>query len=161
MGWSPEVTVAAVVMHDGRFLMVEERIRGRLVLNQPAGHLEDRETLLAAAIRETREETAWRFEPRALIGTYLWRNPADGRGYLRFAFCGEVDDHRPQQALDKGIVRAAWLSHAELLAQAGRLRSPLVMRCIDDYLLGTRQPLDSVACLDLETALHAPSVVNL
>jgi len=161
MEWNPEVTVAAVVMHDARFLMVEERIRGRLVLNQPAGHLEDRETLLAAAIRETREETAWRFQPRALVGTYLWRNPSDGRGFLRFAFSGEVDDHRPQQALDKGIVRAVWLTHAELQAQAARLRSPLVMRCIDDFLLGRRQSLDSVACLDLETALHAPSVVNL
>ena len=141
--------------------MVEERIGGRLVLNQPAGHLEDRETLLAAVIRETREETAWRFHPQALVGTYLWRNPIDGRSFLRFAFCGEVDDHRPQQPLDKGIVRAVWLSQAELQAQAARLRSPLVMRCIDDYLLGKRQPLDSVACLDLETALYAPSVVNL
>jgi len=161
MEWNPEVTVAAVVMRDARFLMVEERIRGRLVLNQPAGHLEDRETLLAAAIRETREETAWRFQPHALIGTYLWRSPLDGRGFLRFAFAGEVDDHRPQQPLDKGIVRAVWLSHAELQAQVARLRSPLVMRCIDDFLLGRKQPLDAVACMDLETALHAPSVVNL
>ena len=161
MEWNPEVTVAAIVMHDRRFLMVEERVKGRLVLNQPAGHLEDRETLLAATIRETREETAWRFHPQALVGTYLWRSPIDGRSFLRFAFCGEADDHRPQQSLDKGIVRAVWLSQAELLAQGARLRSPLVMRCIDDYLLGKRQPLDSVACLDLETALYAPSVVNL
>jgi 8-oxo-dGTP pyrophosphatase MutT (NUDIX family) len=161
MGWNPEVTVAAVVMRDQRFLMVEERISGRLVLNQPAGHLEDGETLLAAAIREAREETAWRFVPQSLVGAYLWRHPDNGRSFLRFAFCGDVDDHRPQQPLDRGIVRALWLSAAELSAQSPRLRSPLVMRCIEDFLAGKRLPLDTVACLDLESALRAPSVVNL
>jgi len=161
MRWNPDVTVAAVVMRDGRYLVVEERISGRLVLNQPAGHLEDGETLVEAVIREAREETAWRFAPQALVGIYLWRNPLNGRSFLRFAFCGEVDDHRPRQALDKGIVRALWLTQAELAAQATRLRSPLVMRCIEDYLSGKRQPLDSVACLDLESALNVPSVVNL
>src|SRR5882672_10221362 len=100
MRWNPEVTVAAIVEREGRFLMVEERIRGRLVLNQPAGHLEDRETLLEAVVRETREETAWRLTPQALVGTYLWRSP-DERTFLRFAFCGVVDDHRPTEPLDK------------------------------------------------------------
>ena len=161
MSWNPEVTVAAVVLREDRFLVVEERISGGLVFNQPAGHLEPGETLLDAVIRETREETAWRFTPRALVGTYLWRNPHDGRGFLRFAFCGEVDDHRPAQPLDRGIVRAAWVTGHELAAQPSRLRSPLVMRCIDDFLAGRRQPLDSVACLDLDGALHVPSVVNL
>lgn len=161
MPWNSDVTVAAVVMREQRFLVVEERIAGRLVLNQPAGHLEEGETLLDAVVREAREETAWRFEPQALVGTYLWRNPDNGRGFLRFAFCGEVTDHRAQQALDRGIVRALWLSAAELQAQPARLRSPLVMRCVDDFLLGKRQPLDSVACLDLETARTAPAVVNL
>jgi len=159
--WNPEVTVAAVVERDGRFLMVEERITGRLVLNQPAGHLEDRETLIEAAVRETREETAWRFHPEALVGTYLWRNPLNGRSFLRFAFCGDVDDHQPQQPLDTGIVRTLWLSAAELQAQPARLRSPLVMRCIEDFLQGRRQPLDSVSALDLQTALSVPAVVNL
>src|SRR5215510_14441807 len=158
MGFNPEITDAAVVMRDGRFLMVEERIAGELVFNQPAGHLEDGESLEAAVIREAREETAWRFAPQALVGIYLWRNPLNGRSFLRFAFCGEVDDHRPKQPLDKGIVRALWLTQAELAAQPARLRSPLVMRCIEDYLSGKRQPLDSVACLDLESALNAPSV---
>ncbi len=161
MAWKPDVTVAAVVMRDGRFLVVEERIGGRLLFNQPAGHVEDHETLLAAVIRETREETAWRFEPRALVGTYLWRNPVNEHSFLRFTFCGDVDDHRPAQPLDKGIVRALWLSRDELLTHSSRLRSPLVMRCIDDYLLGKQQPLDSVACLDLESAVRVPSVVNL
>jgi 8-oxo-dGTP pyrophosphatase MutT (NUDIX family) len=159
--WNPDVTVAAVVERDGRFLVVEERIAGRLVLNQPAGHLEDGETLLAAVIRETREETAWRFAPQALVGVYLWRNPDDGRSFLRFAFCGTVDDHQAAQPLDRGIQRALWLSREQLLAQAGRLRTPLVMRCLDDYLLGRRQPLDSVTSLSLETAVHFGAVVNL
>jgi 8-oxo-dGTP pyrophosphatase MutT (NUDIX family) len=161
MEWNPEVTVAAVAMRDGRLLMVEERIAGRLVLNQPAGHLEKHETLLEAVIRETREETAWRFAPQALVGTYLWRNPDNDRSFLRFTFCGEIDDHRAHQPLDQGIVRALWLSPQELRAQPARLRSPLVLRCLDDFLAGKRQALDSVACLDLESAIRAPAVVNL
>jgi 8-oxo-dGTP pyrophosphatase MutT (NUDIX family) len=139
MGWNPEVTVAAVVERERRFLMVEEKIAGRLVFNQPAGHLEDRETLLEAVIRETREETAWRLIPEALVGIYLWRNPDNGRSFLRFAFCGGVDDHQPSQPL----------------------RSPLVLRCLDDYLLGRRQPLDSVSTLGMEAALQVGAVVNL
>ena len=152
MAFNPEVTVAAVVERDSRYLLVEERIAGRLVLNQPAGHLEDRETLLDAVIREAREETAWHFVPTALVGTYLWRSPDSGRSFLRFAFCGDVDDFRADQALDTGIVRAVWLSREQILNQQARLRSPLVLRCIDDYLLGRRQPLDSVSALDLESA---------
>lgn len=159
--WRPDVTVATVVEREGHFLFVEERVRGELVLNQPAGHLEDRETLIEAAVRETREETAWRFHPEALVGTYLWRNPLNGRSFLRFAFCGTVDDHHPQQALDTGIARPLWLSPAELEAQPARLRSPLVMRCIEDFLQGRRQPLDSVSALDLQTSLTFPAIVNL
>jgi len=161
MGWNPEVTVAAIVELDRRFLIVEERVSGRLVLNQPAGHLEDRETLVEAVIRETREETAWRFHPEALVGTYLWRNPADGRSFLRFAFCGTVDDHRSQQPLDAGIVRALWVSHPQLLAQTSRLRSPMVLRCLQDYLLGKRQPLDSVACISEDSAHQVGAVGSL
>jgi 8-oxo-dGTP pyrophosphatase MutT (NUDIX family) len=161
MRWNPEVTVAAVAERDNRFLMVEERIAGRLVLNQPAGHLEDGETLVEAVIRETREETAWRFRPEALVGTYLWRSPVDGRSFLRFAFCGTVDDHQVQQPLDAGIHRALWISHEQLLAQSSRHRSPMVMRCLQDFLLGRRQSLDTVACLGLESALQIDAVVNL
>jgi 8-oxo-dGTP pyrophosphatase MutT (NUDIX family) len=161
MGWNPEVTVAAIVEVDRRFLVVEERVAGRLVLNQPAGHLEDRETLVEAVIRETREETAWRFQPEALIGSYLWRNPADGRTFLRFAFCGTVDDHRPQQPLDAGIVRAVWMSHQQLLAQPSRLRSPMVLACLQDYLLGKRLPLDSAACVSEDSGPQVGAVISL
>ena len=160
MPLTPEVTVAAVVVRHGRFLLVEERIGGQLVLNQPAGHLEDGETLVEAVIRETREETAWRFHPEALVGTYLYRSP-EGRSFLRFAFCGTVDDHRAQQPLDSGILRALWMTHEQMLAQSSRLRSPLVLRCLQDYLLGRRQALDTVACLGLETALQMDNVVSL
>jgi len=149
---SPDITVAAVTESDGRFLVVEERINRRLVFNQPAGHVEHGETLLQAVVREVREETAWRFEPKALIGVYLWRNPASGRSYLRFAFTGTVADHDATQPLDRGIVRTHWLSRAELLAREPQLRSPLVMRCIEDYLGGTRKPLASVGKLNLATA---------
>jgi len=161
MRWNPAITVAAVVEQDGRFLVVEERIEGRLVLNQPAGHLEDRETLIEAAVRETREETAWCFHPEALVGVYLWRNPVNERSYLRFAFCGTVDDHQPKLPLDIGIVRAAWMSREQLVAQTPRLRSPLVLRCLDDFLRGSRQSLDSVASLGPDDALHVDAVVNL
>jgi 8-oxo-dGTP pyrophosphatase MutT (NUDIX family) len=152
MSLKARITVAAVVERAGRFLFVEERIARRLVLNQPAGHVEDGETLLAAVIRETREETAWKFEPQALLGIYLWRNPSDGVTTLRFGFAGQVTDHDARQRLDTGIARAIWLSRDELLVQADRLRSPLVLRSVDDYLRGQRQSLDAIAHLDVRTA---------
>ncbi len=161
MPLQPDITVAAVVESAGRFLVVEERIQGRLVINQPAGHVEDRETLLAAVIREAREETAWAFTPEALVGTYLWRHPETQVSFLRFAFCGSVADHRPTQPLDRGIVRAAWMTRAELMATEHRLRSPLVLRCIDDFLRGQRFALDSVAHIDLESAPRVRAVINL
>ena len=152
MARSPEITVAAVTETDGRFLVVEERINRRLVFNQPAGHVEQGETLLAAVVREVREETAWGFQPEALIGVYLWRNPNSGRSTMRFTFTGSVADHDARQPLDRGIVTTHWLSRTDLMEREQRLRSPLVLRCIEDYLAGTRLPLDPVANLDLQTA---------
>jgi 8-oxo-dGTP pyrophosphatase MutT (NUDIX family) len=151
----PAITVAAVAEADGRFLLVEEIIDHRRVFNQPAGHLEPGETLLEAVIREAREETAWRFAPEALVGVYLWRSPDSGRAFLRFAFRGCVSDHDPAQPLDAGIVGTHWLSHHELKGQEPRLRSPLVLRCVEDYLAGHRLPLETVANLDLNTARTA------
>ena len=152
MPLKPDVTVAAVIDNGGQFLVVEERINHKLVFNQPAGHVEIGETLIEAAIREVREETAWLFEPVAMLGAYLWRNPANGRSTLRFAFSGTVSDHHAAQPLDRGIVTTHWLTRAELVEREQRLRSPLVLRCIDDYAAGKRLPLDSVAYLDLHTA---------
>jgi 8-oxo-dGTP pyrophosphatase MutT (NUDIX family) len=152
MARTPDITVAAVTETDGRFLVVEERINRRLVFNQPAGHVEQGETLIAAVVREVREETAWGFVPQALLGVYLWRNPATGRAYMRFAFTGRVIDHDAAQPLDRGIVRTHWLSRQDLQEREPRLRSPLVLRCIEDYLGGTRLPLEPIATLNLQSA---------
>ena len=146
MSWKPHVTVAAVVERNSRFLIVEEVSDGQLVYNQPAGHLDEGESLIKAAVRETQEETAWSFSPVALVGIYRWHNPGSNRTYLRVCFTGPCTTHDPNQRLDKGIVRAEWLSRAELSA-SGRLRSPLVLRCIDDYLAGIRYPLSLLSDL--------------
>lgn len=148
----PEITVAAIAESEGRFLVVEERINQRLVFNQPAGHVELGESLLTAVVREVREETAWRFEPQSVIGVYLWRSPESGVTTMRFAFGGSVDDHRAAQPLDNGIVATHWLSREDLCERQRRLRSPLVMRCIDDYLEGKRLPIEALGHLDLSTA---------
>jgi 8-oxo-dGTP pyrophosphatase MutT (NUDIX family) len=145
MRWCPDLTVAAIVARGDRFLVVEERINGQLVLNQPAGHVEDAESIVSACIRETLEESAWVFTPQHLVGTYLWRTPRSGRTTLRYAFCGEVSDYDPQRRLDRGIVATHWLTRQQLAGQAHRLRGPLVLRCIDDYLAGQRFDLSAVA----------------
>jgi 8-oxo-dGTP pyrophosphatase MutT (NUDIX family) len=155
---NPDVTVAAVIERGGRFLIVEERIGQRLLLNQPAGHVELDETLLAAVAREVNEESAWRFAPRALVGVYQWRNPARRRSFLRFAFCGEVTGHNPAQRLDHGIVTTHWLTAEELRAQPERLRSPLVLRCIEDYLAGNRADPAAVGALDRDAARAVPAL---
>jgi 8-oxo-dGTP pyrophosphatase MutT (NUDIX family) len=153
MGRRPEITVAAIVETDGRFLVVEERVNRRVLFNQPAGHVEHGETLLAAVVREAREETAWRFEPQSLLGVYLWRNPASGREILRFAFTGRVLDHDAAQPLDHGIIATHWLTRSDMEARQERLRSPLVLRCVRDYLAGERHELNGIAQLDLESAV--------
>jgi 8-oxo-dGTP pyrophosphatase MutT (NUDIX family) len=153
-----EITVAAVTETDGRFLVVEERISRRLVINQPAGHVEHGETLLEAVVREVREETAWLFTADELLGVYLWRHPGTGRTTKRFAFTGSVSDHRNGQSLDKCIIATHWLTHAELKGREPQLRSPLVLRCVDDYLAGHRQALASVAALDLGSAQAVAAV---
>ena len=145
--WKPHVTVAAVIEQHGRYLVVEESIEGKTVYNQPAGHLEPGESLIDAVIRETREESAWRFTPEALTGIYLWDQPGASRTFLRFAFCGAHSHHRPEQSLDQGILRALWLSRDELAARAEQLRSPLVLQCIDDHAAGRRYPLDCLHTL--------------
>ena len=157
MVWKPDVTVAAVAERDGRFLLVEERASGRVVINQPAGHLEDGETFLEAIVRETLEETAWRFEPRSIVGVYVWRPEHLSRTFLRVAFAGDLVSHDPGRDLDHGIIRTRWLSRAELGHPGARLRSPLVLRCVDDYLAGVRHPLDLISHLITEPASLAAS----
>jgi len=145
MSWKPDITVAAIVADADRFLVVEEQIRGQRVFNQPAGRVEDGESLLAAVARETLEETAWTFEPEWLLGIYTWHSPTPGRSTLRFAFSGRVSAHDPSRKLDRPVIAAHWLRREQLLEPSRVLRTPLVIRCIDDYLAGQRLPLSTVA----------------
>jgi len=137
------VTVATVVSRAGQLLLVEEDKGGRRVLNQPAGHLDPGETLLQAAVRETREETGWDVRLTGFIGSYQW-TADDGTPFLRFAFEAEPLQHHPEQALDAGIVQALWLTPAALQADMARLRSPLVWQTVSDWLAGQRHPLSIV-----------------
>jgi ADP-ribose pyrophosphatase YjhB (NUDIX family) len=142
VGTRPSITVAAVIERGGRFLLVEEEDEGRIVFNQPAGHLEQHESLVEGCRREVLEESAWHFRPSELVGIYRWSRPSAEVSYLRFAFCGELGEHEPERKLDAGIVRAVWLDTDEIRALSGRHRSPLVLRCVEDYLAGRRYALE-------------------
>ncbi|MBN8453382.1 NUDIX hydrolase [Accumulibacter sp.] len=141
MIWKPNVTVAAVLERDGRFLLVEEETEYGIRFNQPAGHLDWGESLLDAAVRETLEETAYTMRPDALVGIYLYPTGAGDLAYLRFAFAGEIVGHDPARQLDAGILAAHWLTVDEIRARQAQHRSPMVLRCIDDWLAGRRYPL--------------------
>ncbi|MEO5794363.1 MAG: NUDIX hydrolase [Rhodoferax sp.] len=140
--WKPHATVAAVIERDGRFLLVEEETADGLRLNNPAGHLDRGETLAEACVRETLEETAHTFTPTALVGVY--QAALGGTTYLRFAFCGTLGDFHPERKLDHGIQRTLWMSPAEIRASSHRHRSPMLLRCVEDYLAGRRFPMDLV-----------------
>lgn len=142
--WQPDLTVAAVCERDGRFLLVEEIAKStqKKVLNQPAGHIEKGESVLEAVIRETLEETQRHFTAEALLG--LYRLEADnGKTYFRYTFVGSVSDIDPETQLDPDILDTHWLSIDEI-ATSDKLRSPLVMSCINDYLSGIRYPLSAL-----------------
>ncbi|MBS0514387.1 MAG: NUDIX hydrolase [Proteobacteria bacterium] len=145
--WRPRVTVATVVAAEGRFLLVEENIRGALVLNQPAGHLERNESLPDAALRETLEETGWTVELTDFIGVYRWNTPDASAEYLRFTFAARPVVHDLRRQLDEGIVRALWLTRDEVAAQSERHRNPMVLGNIDDWQRGRHYPLSIVQSL--------------
>lgn len=140
--WKPNTTVAAILEQNGRFLMVEEDTADGRRFNQPAGHLERGESLIEAVVRETLEETGWHFTPTALVGIYLAEKPESDISYLRFAFTGTLVRHDPSRALDDGIIAARWLTHEEIVAQQSRLRSPVVLESLHDYLQSARHPLN-------------------
>ena len=144
MIWTPRVTVAAVIEREQHFLLVEERVAGNRVFNQPAGHLERGESLVTAVCREVLEETARTFRPSAIVGIYRWSMSDPERTYLRFCFTGEASEPVPGQALDEEIVATHWLRREQLQHQDYQLRSPMVLRCIDDYLAGMRFPLEAL-----------------
>jgi 8-oxo-dGTP pyrophosphatase MutT (NUDIX family) len=144
-----DITVAASIERNGCFLTVEERAGGRIVFNQPAGHVEPGETLIDAVIRETHEETGFAFAPTAVLGIYHWYDSAEELTYLRIAFCGDATAPRGEPVLDEVIIATHWLSRAQLVAKQARLRSPMVLSCIDDHLGGARFPLSCLAELNL------------
>jgi ADP-ribose pyrophosphatase YjhB (NUDIX family) len=150
--WKPSATVAAIIEQDGKFLLVEEHTPEGLRLNNPAGHLDEGETLVQGCQRETLEETMFLFIPTHLVGIYMSRFQRVAHGaqdaqdvtYLRFAFAGSLGALQPDRSLDTGIVRTLWLSPDEVRASAARHRSPLVLQCMEDYLRGQRFPLDLI-----------------
>lgn len=141
---APHVTVATLVERDGHWLFVEERINGEAVLNQPAGHWENGESLIEAAVRETQEETAWQVAPESLIGIYSYRPPALPYTFLRIAFMAKPLAFDNEQPLDDGILRALWLTPEQCRDAGARHRSPMVQRCLDDALAGRRLPLEAL-----------------
>ncbi|MDC8785722.1 NUDIX hydrolase [Roseateles koreensis] len=158
--WKPAVTVAAIIEHGGRYLLVEEETPEGLQLNNPAGHLDPGESPQEGAVREALEETGRHFTPQALLGVYMARfvRPAaslEDVTYLRLAFSGVASEEVPGWVLDKGIVRTVWMSIDEVRASAARHRSPLVLHCIEDHLAGKRLPLDLI---HVDPSLYKPQV---
>ncbi|SFM74782.1 NUDIX hydrolase [Marinobacter pelagius] len=144
MTWTPHATVAVIVEDDrGRFLMVEEVSGGQVVFNQPAGHVEEDEAILDAVRRETLEETGWQVEPRHFLGVYTYKAPANGVTYYRFCYAAEAVRHHSYE-LDDGIIAAHWLDLDDIRQLGDKLRSPLVLQCIEDYRNGRRYPLDVI-----------------
>jgi len=147
--WKRNVTVAAVIEQDGRFLLVEEHTAQGLRLNTPAGHLDPGESPIEGCARETLEETAHAFTPTALVGIYMARSShrtgsKEDVTYLRFAFAGTLGAQEAGRALDEGIVRTVWMSADEIRACVPRHRSPLLLQCVEDHLAGKRYPLDLI-----------------
>ena len=152
-----DVTVAAVIEAHDRYLLVEELVGGRPVFNQPAGHVEAGEAVIDAVVRETREETGYWFQPKALIGIYTWQPHPTGPSFIRFCFTGPADPPDGAVELDDGIIGPCWLTVSEMEARQAQLRSPLVMRAVDDYARGIRYPLDCFSHLqpDIPTIVRA------
>jgi len=148
--WFPHITVATIVEKDGKFLMVEEDLHNKMLLNQPAGHLDEGETLVQAAIRETMEESAWLVKINHLVEFSQWTSPNSGTHFLRACFAGTAIKHNPKQVLDDGIIQALWMTRDEVAQNSLRLRSPLVLHHIDHYIAGKKFPLDFFSYYDKE-----------
>ena len=143
MIWTPHATVATIIEKDQKFLMVEEDAEGKIVINQPAGHIEANESISDAALRETLEETRWQVKLTHFVGIYTYEAP-NGITYYRFCFAADAVKHHPNLPLDTGIIDAHWLSLEMIRQQSERWRSPLVIRCLEDYANGQRMPLSII-----------------
>ncbi len=141
MVWKPHVTVAAVIEKENNFLLVEEQTPKGIEFNQPAGHLEQGETLIAAIKREVNEETAWQFEAESIVALQLWRKNPAYPSFLRVCFTGKVHSYQADQALDEEIISTHWFNYQQIKEKAAQLRSPLVLNSVDSYLAGERYPL--------------------
>jgi len=151
MVWKPHVTVAAIIEQNNRFLFVEEETPYGLQFNQPAGHFEQNEDLITAVKREVNEETAWQFDPEHIVSIQLWRKNPEAPTFIRICFSGNCHSYNPEQKLDAGITATHWLTRDEIALQQHRLRSPLVLISVDDYLTGHRYPLSLIkSFLDLD-----------
>ena len=160
--WKPSVTVAGIIEQRGQFLLVEEETPEGVMLNNPAGHLELGESPEQACIREVLEETAFAFAPQHLVGVYLSRfqriispNSLEDITYMRFAFCGNLGLHNPTLKLDTGIIRTVWLSIDEIRNSRSIHRSPLLLRCAEDYLRGQRYPMST---LFTDNSIYSPAL---
>ncbi len=144
--WMPHVTVACVIVRDGHYLLVEERDKqtGRLVFNQPAGHLESGESLMACARRETLEETGWRISLTGVLGIALYTAPANGVTYHRTTFLGEPVERLAGYRLDQDIHAVHWLDYGEMKSNSARMRSPLVLAAVEQHRRGVCSPLDLI-----------------
>lgn len=151
MVWKPRVVVASVLEKEGKYLVVEEKIDGEIVVNQPAGHLEPNETIIQAVKRETLEETGWTFEPTYIVGIMHLLNPNTKRIFIRFTFTGNLIEKVPGYKLDPDIIGTKWMSYNEIkLQHKNAWRSPLVMRSLDEYRAGKRYPMDLIHTLYVE-----------
>ncbi len=157
--WKPNVTVAAVIEREGRFLLIEEHTPEGLRLNNPAGHLDPGESPQEGVVREVLEETACVFTPQAVVGIYLGRFQRPARGedvtYLRITFAGAVGEPLPDRALDRGIVRTLWMTLADVRASTACHRSTMVLQSIEDHVAGRRYPL---ALITTEASVYMPDL---
>jgi 8-oxo-dGTP pyrophosphatase MutT (NUDIX family) len=144
MDWYPHATVAVIVEKDGKFLLIEEHSSGEVVLNQPAGHIEEGETFVQAACRETLEESAWHVKPCYLIGFYVYRSGNNNITYHRACFYAEAIKHDAGRPLDDGIIQTVWMTRDEVALNKHKLRCPMVLQCIDDYIAGKQYPLELI-----------------
>jgi len=143
MRWKPHSTVATILEKDGKLLFVEEMDSGRLVYNQPAGHIEENESLIEAAVRETLEESAHQCEITGYLGLYTYTAPSNGVCYHRHCFVGKAISYDPSAKLDEGIVGICWLTAQELI-DSNKARSPLVIKCAQDYFNRQHFPLELI-----------------